>query len=366
MQSVVARLKGLFTNQSSSVLLPLKDNFGLFVNTIKKRFFIAGAFFLITGLLAGIAHADEETGQADADSETEEADAQEDAEEAQRSLDQFLRDQFVLIRRGEIELEFNAFYLVDEANNLRLSERFGDRFQDLVTPKFTTRSADTSLLVRYGLWDDFELNFTIPYIYIDQEANFAPFRVDGGESPFIQESNSGLGDISGELRYTVWHEKSSWPTTTLNLIAKSRTGDEDKSLGSGHWNVGGGFNLVKTIDPVVLFGSLGYTYTKERNRNDPGDRILYSLGMGFSLNDRVSWSMRFAGAAVRRDEIDGETIKGSNEDLNSLQFSVTLQLARRFFAEPRVGFGITEDATDFIGGVNISYRLENRFPYDLF
>ena len=123
--------------------------------------------------------------------------------------------------------------------------------------------------------------------YIEQEADFSDFETTG-ELSNVQDSDLGLGDISAGLRYTFWHENGAWPTTTLNVDGKSRTGDEDKSLGSGHWDVGGGLTLVKTIDPVVLFGSLGYTATLENGGRDPGDQIDYSLGMGFSLNDRTS------------------------------------------------------------------------------
>ena len=51
---------------------------------------------------------------------------------------------------------------------------------------------------------------------------------------------------------------------TLNVNAKSDTGDTDRGLGTGQWDVGTGVSLVKTIDPVVFFGSLGYTWTLEQ------------------------------------------------------------------------------------------------------
>jgi hypothetical protein len=123
---------------------------------------------------------------------------------------------------------------------------------------------------------------------------------------------------------------------------------------------------VKTIDPVVLFGSLGYTATLENGGRDPGDQVDYSLGMGFSLNDRISWSMSLAGTFIMRDEVDGETVPGSKSDIDTLQFGVTIQLARHLFVEPQVGFGLTEDATDFFVGVNIPYRFETLFPYGWF
>jgi hypothetical protein len=144
--------------------------------------------------------------------------------------------------------------------------------------------------------------------------------------------------------------------------AKADTGDEDRGLGTGHWDVGTGVSLVKTIDPVVFFGSLGYTWTLEQGDADPGDQIPYSIGMGFSLNDRVSVSMAMAGAAIRRREINGNEISGSGLEINSLQFTTTVQLAKRVYVEPFVGFGLTDEAADFLVGINVPVGLEGRFP----
>jgi hypothetical protein len=76
--------------------------------------------------------------------------------------------------------------------------------------------------------------------------------------------------------------------------------------------VGGGVALVKTLDPVVFFGRLGYSATLERQGRDPGDQLFYVLGMGYSLNERVSFNMRVGGALVGRTAVDGQEIPGSN------------------------------------------------------
>ncbi|MGH8654308.1 MAG: hypothetical protein ACREYE_20040, partial [Gammaproteobacteria bacterium] len=202
--------------------------------------------------------------------------------------------------------------------------------------------------------------------------------------PFTREASVGLGDISGGLRYAALHEGEKFdflgytfralPEVTLNVNAKSDTGDVDRLLGSGQWNVGAGVSPVKTIDPVVLFGSLGYTWTLgtlgtlelEAVDVDAGDQILYSIGMGFSLNDRVSFSMAMDGAAIRRTELNGGEISGSGLDVNSLQFATTVQLAKRVYLEPVVGFGLTDDAPDFMVGINVPFGLEGRFPLPFF
>ena len=108
---------------------------------------------------------------------------------------------------------------------------------------------------------------------------------------------------------------------------------------------------------MVFFGRLGYTYTLERKGRDPGDEISYSIGMGFSLNDRVSFNMQAIGSYVGRTERDGKDIPESSLEIFSLQFGVTVLVTRRLFVEPVVNFGLTDDATDVVVGVNIPFQF---------
>jgi len=278
--------------------------------------------------------------------EAETGDRRKEAEEAKRELDQFLRARKLLFKPGEVQLEFGAFY-AHEAETSPVSP---------LGPVFISRSASANYLMRYGLAEDLEFNFAVPLVYTEQERDTRPLP------SFTRETGVGLGDINWAFRYAAVHEERGLPEVTLNVNAKADTGDEDRGLGTGQWNVGSGVSLVKTIDPVVLFGSLGYTWTLEQGDVDPGDLIPYSIGMGFSLNDRVSFSMAMAGAAIRRTEINGNEFGGSGLDINSLQFTTTVQLAKRVYLEPFVGFGLTDEAIDFLVGINVPFGLEERFP----
>lgn len=293
--------------------------------------------------------------------EAEKGDRRKEAEEAKRELDQFLRAQKLLFKPGEVQLELGISY-DKEAETSHVNP---------LGPVFTFRSASANFLIRYGLAEDLEFNFAVPLVYRERELDIRPVTLTAQGTTifpsFTREADVGLGDISWALRYAAIHEEGAIPEVTLNVNAKSDTGDEHRALGTGDWNVGTGVSLVKTIDPVVLFGSLGYTWTLgtlevEEIDLDPGDQILYSLGMGFSLNDRVSFSMAMAGAAIRRTEENGREISGSGLDVNSLQFTTTVQLAKRVYLEPFVGFGLTDETSDFLVGINVPFGLEGRFP----
>jgi hypothetical protein len=302
----------------------------------------------------------EESPQAEEELSMKEGDRQKEAEEAKRALDEFLRDQKLLFKEGELQFEFGASYAHDS----------GGSQVNPILPILITRSVDTSLLLRYGLADDLEFDLTLPAVYSQQEQDSRPFGLADSQGrpipPFSSEDGVGLGDINWALRYAAWHEDGTLPEITLNVDVKSDTGDEERRLGTGFWNVGGGVTLVKTIDPVVFFGSLGYTWTLEQGNVDPGDRIPYSVGMGFSLNDRVSFLTTLAGAAVRRDEINGREASGSGQDIDILQFSTTVQLDKGLFLEPFVGFGLTDESQDFIAGINVPFRLDRRYPLPFF
>jgi hypothetical protein len=266
---------------------------------------------------------------------------QAEAEDSRRELDTFLRGKKVLFRRGELALEYNLGYSEDITNNVCLDADFDDSYcpeGSVIAPKFINHSIDTSFLVRYGLADHLELDLTIPYSYIEQKQDFRPFKVP---TSLRRTENTGIGDISLAVRYTAWTESGSTPNITLSMNAKSKTGKESTisqdagnqspGLGTGFWNVGAGISLVKTIDPVVFFSSLGYTTTLEKNGIEPGDQIPYSFGTGFSMNDKVSFSTSLSGTAVRRTKVNGREINGSSKNISTLQLGFTVQLSKRLF-----------------------------------
>jgi hypothetical protein len=273
------------------------------------------------------------------------ADLEREAEEARRAMEVFLRREKLLFRQGEYSLELDAFYSTSTRDDfVRV-----DDFRAL--SKITNRLVSWSAIARYGLIDNLELDLVIPFGYAEQDIDlgFARSRTD----------DFGLGDIAGRVRYQVWDEQRFRPDVILDLDVKSRTGG-DSLLGTGSWSLGGSVALVKTLDPVVFFGRLGYITSFEHDGRDPGDQVIYELGMGFSLNDRVSFSMRVDGAVVGRFQANGAEIPGSSLDILNLRFFVTTSLSRNWFIEPTVSIGLTEDAPDVIAGLNLVYRFWRR------
>jgi hypothetical protein len=211
--------------------------------------------------------------------------------------------------------------------------------------KITNRAGFAALTARVGLLRDLEFDVTLPIGVAKQE-------IDAGVAR-RRRDDEGLGDVTARLRYGLWAERGLRPDVILDVTATSGTTSVETLLGAGFWRVGGGVSLVKTLDPVVFFGRLGYTAVLKRGGRDPADQFAYLFGTGFSLTDRVSVSARVSGIAGGRAQVNERAIPGTSLDALSMQFAVTTRLTRRFYVEPFVSVGLTEDATDAIVGVSL-------------
>ena len=269
----------------------------------------------------------------------EEESLEEAAEEARRALDLFLRQERIIFRPGEFAFELGMFYRTDTDNELLSVGALR------TAGKITNRAGFATLTARVGLLRDLQFDVTLPIGAAKQEVDVGAVR--------LRTDDEGLGDVTGRLRYGLLAERGARPDVILDVTATSGTTSVQTLLGSGFWRVGGGVSLVKTLDPVVFFGRLGYTAVLERDGRDPADQFSYLFGAGFSLTDRVSVSTRVSGIAGGRTEVTGRAIPGTSLDALSMQFAVTTRLTRRLYVEPFVSTGLTEDATDAVVGVSL-------------
>ena len=275
-----------------------------------------------------------------------EGDRQKEAEELKRLQEFYLRNQSVFIRKGEFILEFNNFYSFDQ-DQLFVQLAPGT---PPVLLKSTRRLFDTTLFGRYGLLTDgLELDLIAPvFVHAEQQLDLA--------TASTTTSSSGIGDMAAAVRYQPWYESGWRPSVIFDVQGKSRTGG-NTLRGTNSYNLGGGVTLLKSIDPVVFFGRIGYTNTFEQDGVNRGNIVDYSFGMGFSLNDRVAFNMQVAGAFVGKTKLQGQVIEGSSLEIASLLFSTTILITKKLFIEPTIGIGMTEDAFDATIGLRIPYRF---------
>jgi len=296
--------------------------------------------------------------QPETNNQNTEEDVQQEAEDMQRALDLFLRDQKLLYKKGEASFEFSAFYSTNTNTNTQ-DPLWQDNTGRISLIKNIHRALNTSFTIRYGLVDGLELNINLPYGYAEQRLQ---------SIPGTKTKDHGLGDIRAGLKYQLWHEGDGTPELIVDIAYQSITGDAPL-LGSDHESISLGATFVKTVDPVVFFGRIGYRWTLRQGghefgnvrhvSHDPGDQIAFQGGLGLSLNDRVSVNLQALGTLIMRDKLkeEGKKTRGEISEILSMQVSVTAIVSKQLSLEPVVGFGLTDNATDSYVGINIPYRF---------
>jgi Putative MetA-pathway of phenol degradation len=292
-----------------------------------------------------------------------EGDRKNEANEAKRQSDTFLRGQKLLFKKGELQTELDLAYTKNNSRSTSCVKTTNNAVPACLSTEVDSRSVGATAIARYGLFGNVEFDLTAPYSYVEQDILGT-----------VHQERTGLGDIGLGLRYAAWREDGKLPDIILNMNGTAPTGDRSNNLlGNGSGSIGTSVTMVKTLDPVVLFGNLGYATSIGVSGSD---QIPYSLGMGFSLNDRVSFSMSMAGSSsVSRPtgtiytqdpssagKILKQPIALSSQDITTMQFSSTIQMKKNLSVEPFVSFGLTQESPDFAVGIRLPYRLDGKYP----
>jgi excisionase family DNA binding protein len=263
-----------------------------------------------------------------------------EAPEERTAEDILLRGQRVLLGPGEAVLDFGQFYIeldgqllapVDDAVVLATVER---------------ETLLTSLQGRIGFGDEMELFVGTTYFNQDSDAFF-------GNRKITSTDTSDFGSVSLGLRRTLMREAPGRPNMIGTLSASIPTGDTSRTLG-------GGLALVKSIDPVVLFATIGYTHVFGREsadpmRLEPEDRVDVGLGYALALNDTLALSMSISGAFTAATRSAGNELR--QQDSYALRFGLTSWLVGGVYIEPSVSFNLGGPDDSFAFGLTVPYTL---------
>lgn len=256
-----------------------------------------------------------------------------------------------------------------------------------------------NLAARWGVSPRLTLNLDVPYVA--RRTVYQKGGAGGAAAAMAQQhtSGSGLGDISASANVRLFSERGAWPETVLNLGVTAPTGrepygipwrvlerDEDEFIrfavpeeqptGNGVWQATAGLSAVKTTDPAILFGNIGYVRSFARSfadiDNNPatvnpgrvalGDAFYIGAGLAFAFNERTSLSISFSdrlNARARTRYEDGEWTKLIASDANAatLSLGVTHALNPNATLVGLLGIGLTPDAPDFSLTFKIPYML---------
>jgi len=253
------------------------------------------------------------------------------------------------------------------------------------------------LAARYGVTPRLTLNMDIPYV--GRRTVYQKGGAGGSAAAIAEEINSGngIGDLTFSGSYRLLPETPSRPDTVLTLGVTAPTGrapygidwrvierDNDQYIrfavpsqtptGNGVWQASAGLSVVKTMDPALVFGNIGYMHSFDNSFNDIdtspdtrtpgdvslGDSVYFGAGLAFAFNERTSMSMAFNGRISGKAELRAKggswaKVIGSDANAGTFNMGLTYAMSQHTTLVTQLGIGMTPDAPD--------YTLTFKVPY---
>ncbi|WP_179402580.1 hypothetical protein [Burkholderia guangdongensis] len=252
----------------------------------------------------------------------------------------------------------------------------------------------TDVDVRYGLTDRISVDVDVPYLY--RTSSFINGGAGGAANTLSDTTvnSHALGDVNFGIYYQFVKEHEGVPDIVGSLRVKSPTGTSPFGIkflqadpnntnlvspdklptGTGFWSITAGVSALKTYDPIVLFGSLSYTYNVARafsdissvvGQTEPakvklGDIIQFGGGVALAFSERDSASIAYTMAIEPSTETQApgqgwQKVPGSQTTASTLAFGLNHVFNKHLTMNASVAIGLTPDAPNFVVGV--------RFPY---
>lgn len=249
--------------------------------------------------------------------------------------------------------------------------------------------------LRFGASDRLFFDASMPYLY--RTSNFRSGGAGGNASGLVEKrvSDDGFGDLNLGASFRLLRESGGRPDVVITARAKAPTGQhpygvefvevansegnlsvpERLSTGSGVWGASVAISALKTLDPMVVFGSLTYFRNFQRSfgdvdeapgdqpgRVDVGDAFQLGAGLAYALNDRSSISMSYTQRLVEKSKVglagqDMRDIIGSQANVGLVNLGATFSLSDHLTLISTVGVGLTDDSPDMSVSVRLPYRF---------
>lgn len=259
-----------------------------------------------------------------------------------------LRGQRVLLKPRELTLELGLFYTRSTRQDIRILQA-GDAIaptlidleQDLFTATYTAR---------LGLFKQTQAFASYALVY---QTNTLALPAMGRAAAEEHSSRLDSGDLTLGVRHTLFREGVHTPEVILSLEGRLPTGRSS-------FGVGGGVALVKTFDPMVLFGNVTYLRTFSREfadvtRLQPQGALSASVGYALALNDTLSLSASVAGTFTSDTTFTQAMLRARKRF--SLQLGLTALLKEGLPIEPTVSFDLNGPGDTVTLGVSLPYTF---------
>ncbi len=249
--------------------------------------------------------------------------------------------------------------------------------------------------VDIGLSDRLFVDVSLPLL--SRTSNFQSGGAGGSAAGLVERTvrGTGIGDASVGVSYRLFPETVKLPDVVLNARVKFPTGrdpfgiefvevqgsegnlqiPERLSFGTGVYGTSIGWSMLKTLDPMIVFGSATYFHNFKRSFDDinevPGDQpgdvkigdaFQFGGGLAFALNDKSSISMSYTQRIVERTRLtpdgqDSRVVVGSQANVALMNFGATFSLGENIALVSNIGVGLTNDSPDMAVSLRIPYRF---------
>ncbi|MCF8025073.1 MAG: SPOR domain-containing protein [Desulfobacteraceae bacterium] len=267
--------------------------------------------------------------------------------------------QYTLLQKDKLGLEYGIEYGYYPYDQIR---------EQGIIEHASNHSITNTFILEYPLKNNLTLQTNIPFVYKYD-------RVGSDNSKKV----SDFGDVNFGINYQPIRSGGGFPSIILRTTLTTPMGrspydinpDTELSTGSGGYAVKGSMSLSKSVDPVMVFGSLGYKYKFPiRNldyklqsgytlkRYDPGNSIEVSMGMGYSLSYNTSLTLGYSYTytlEAKRYFKESEPRTYPTRASSSISIGTSWRISPKFRLNMSIGIDIT-DAN--------YHSLSFRFPFE--
>ena len=187
-------------------------------------------------------------------------------------------------------------------------------------------------------------------------------------------NSRGVGDISVSLARELVQETRSAPSLVSSLSYTHNTGKdpfEQVPIGSGFRSISGNLSVLKHLNPMAVYGSLGISHPFARHVSTldgsafngsitPANSYSASLGASLAVSPSASinmgWSYARNGATIYQPGL-GTPYLGTPGNAAYLQIGAGFALTKNWYLDISAAAGVTRDAWDHIFTISLPYRF---------
>ncbi len=158
----------------------------------------------------------------------------------------------------------------------------------------------------------------------------------------VQESQSGLGDITAKAGYILLPEEDYIPKVRPFVLVKFPTADEDKFLGTGSFDGGFGVEVAKWFADWYSYGEIGYTIQGKSSVIDVKNYLAYTIGIGYQVTEKFRPMFLLKGSTPPAEESGA---------LLEARLKLKYQITAATGIDGYVSKGITNSSPDYGVGV---------------